>query len=518
MDWQLLSVFMAVFTLVTLLGFWAARWRAGNLSRLQEWGLAGRRFGGLTSWFLMGGDIYTAYSFISIPGLIFGKGALGLYFIPYNIISYVLFFIFLPRFWTIARHRGYITPADFVRERFGSKTLALLVSCTSILAVLPYLALQLYGMEVCISQMGIPVEFSLFIAFAVLTLYTYVSGLRAPAMIAIVKDILIWFVIIVAVVSLTLRLGGLSHIFAHVPKTMLLLPPSQYSTYATLAIGSGLGLFLYPHTLTGMFSTNSQKVVARNAAFLPAFVFLNCLIALLGYIAISIHIKPSPVYGANIALPALIAAMFPSWFTGIAFAAIAVGALVPAAVMSIACANLFTRNIYKEYFRSECTEKEETTVAKIVSLLVKFGALVFVLMFPPTFSINFQLLGGIWILNIFPAVYLGLYTNWFHPKALIIGWVAGMVLGTWLALTQHFASVYPFQFGTATIPVYSAVIAFLANIALSYGLTLLFNTLGVAAGRDTTRPTDFEEQPVAGITLPQPSFTAQPLVRQSQRL
>lgn len=514
MNGQLISVFMLVFVLVTLLGFWAARWRAGNMSRLQEWGLAGRRFGGFTSWFLMGGDIYTAYSFISIPGLIFGKGALGLYFIPYNIISYVLFFIFLPRFWTIARHRGYITPADFVRERFGSKTLALLVSCTSILAVLPYLALQLYGMEVCIAQMGIPVELSLFIAFFVLTLYTYFSGLRAPAMIAIVKDILIWLVIIVAVVSLTIRLGGLEHIFAQVPKKMLLLSPDQYSTYATLALGSGLGLFLYPHTLTGMFSTNSQRVVARNAAFLPAYVVLNCLIALLGYIAISIHIKPSPIYGANSALPSLFASMFPAWFTGVAFAAIAVGALVPAAVMSIACANLFTRNIYREYFRSECTEKEEATVAKIVSLVVKFGALAFVLLFPPTFSINFQLLGGIWILNIFPAVYLGLYTNWFHKRALIIGWAAGMIIGTWLALTQNFASVYPLKFGPATIPVYSAVIAFLVNITLSYGLTLLFKSLGVAAGRDATRSTDFEERPVAGIKLP--PFAPQPAIADVQ--
>src|SRR5713226_4586355 len=196
----MLAVFIAVFAAVTMLGFRAARWRPGDLNRLQEWGLGGRRFGTITSWFLLGGDIYTAYSFIAVPALVFGSGALGFFAVPYLVIVYPLVFIVMPKFWTVARHRGYVTPADFVRERFDSSTLALLVAITGILATMPYIALQIYGIEVSIAQMGVPIEISLFVAFFVLAAYTYVSGLRAPAMIAVVKDMCIWLVVLVAVI------------------------------------------------------------------------------------------------------------------------------------------------------------------------------------------------------------------------------------------------------------------------------------------------------------------------------
>src|SRR6266566_1137750 len=167
-NWEMLSVFVVVFAFVTVLAFWAARWRPGDLSRLQEWGLAGRRFGTTVSWFLLGGDIYTAYSFVAVPALIYSKGALGFFAVPYLALAFPIMYPFLTRFWTIARHRGYLTPADFVRERFDSSGLALLVAVTGILATMPYLALQMYGIEVVIAQMGIPIDISLIVAFAIL--------------------------------------------------------------------------------------------------------------------------------------------------------------------------------------------------------------------------------------------------------------------------------------------------------------------------------------------------------------
>lgn len=506
-NWEALTVFIFVFGSVAILGFVAARWRAGDLTRLQEWGLAGRRFGTIVSWFLLGGDIYTAYSFIAVPGKVFKDGAIGFFAIPYLIIIYPLVFIILPKFWAVSRHRGYITPSDFVRERFDSGVLALLVAITGILAVMPYIALQIYGIEVVIAQMGVPIEISLFVAFAILAAYTYVSGLRAPAMIALVKDTLIWLVVIVAVIYIPTQLGGFEGIFASVHAKAQttsgfhdILRPSDYSTYVTLALGSALALFLYPHTLTGILSTNSRKVVRRNAALLPAYTLLIGLIALLGYMAIAANIHPG-AYGANEALPDLFSKMFPSWFSGVAFAAIAIGALVPAAIMSIAAANLFTRNIYREYFRPTCTEREEASVAKTASLVVKIGALVFILFLPATLAINFQLLSNIWIIQTLPAVFIGLYTNWFHRRALIIGIMSGLVVGTLMVVVQNFDSVYPLFFGGITIPMYAAIPSLIVNLVLSAVLTPLFRGMGVSAGEDATSPADYEAQPL-GVQLP----------------
>ena len=371
------TVFVALFLFVTWIGFVAARWRKADLNLLHEWGLGGRRFGTVVTWFLLGGDLYTAYTFIAVPALVFGKGAMGFFAVPYTILIYPILYLVFPRLWAIAHARGHVTAADFVRDRFDSRMLALAVAVTGIVATMPYIALQLVGMEVVIGALGFPAggltgHLPLIIAFLILAAFTYTSGLRAPALIAVVKDALIFITIIAAIVIIPAKLGGYGAIFASVPQEKLTLaPPSgdslgAYSAYATLALGSALALFLYPHSMTGILSASSGDVIRRNAAMLSAYSFVLGLIALLGYMAFAAGVDKDPAYasgfadyGPNFAVPALFLASFPSWFVGVAFAAIAIGALVPAAIMSIACANLFTRNLYKEFLRPDCTEAEE---------------------------------------------------------------------------------------------------------------------------------------------------------------
>ena len=377
LDLTATAVFVALFLFVTWLGFVAARWRKADLNILHEWGLGGRRFGTVVTWFLLGGDLYTAYTFIAVPALVFGDGAMGFFAVPYTILIYPILYLVFPRLWAIAHARGHVTAADFVRDRFGNRLLALAVALTGIIATMPYIALQLVGMEVVIGALGFPAggivgHLPLIIAFIVLAAFTYTSGLRAPALIAVVKDMLIFVTIFAAVVIIPAKLGGYGAIFASVPQEKLILPSPTgdslglYSAYATLALGSALALFLYPHAMTGILSASSGDVIRRNAALLAAYSFILGLIALLGYMAIAAGVDDNPIYaagftqyGPNFAVPALFLASFPSWFVGVAFAAIAIGALVPAAIMSIACANLFTRNLYKEFWRPNCSEADE---------------------------------------------------------------------------------------------------------------------------------------------------------------
>jgi SSS family solute:Na+ symporter len=489
-------VFVALFLFVTWLGFVAARWRKADLNLLHEWGLGGRRFGTMVTWFLLGGDLYTAYTFIAVPALVFGKGAMGFFAVPYTILIYPILYLVFPRLWAIAHARGHVTAADFVRDHFGSRTLALAVALTGIVATMPYIALQLVGMEVVIGALGFPAggllgHLPLIIAFTILAVFTYTSGLRAPALIAIVKDMLIFITVFAAVVVIPAKLGGYGAIFASVPQEKLTLATPEgaslgsYSAYATLALGSALALFLYPHSMTGILSASDGNVVRRNAALLAAYSFILGLIALLGYMAIAAGVDKDPAYtagftqyGPNFAVPALFLASFPSWFVGVAFASIAIGALVPAAIMSIACANLFTRNLYKEFFRPDCTEAQEANMAKIVSLVVKIGAVVFILAIPQAYAIQLQLLGGIWIIQLLPAILLGLYTRFCSAPALLTGWAAGLAVGTYMAWTQGFASsVYPLSAFGVTLPGYAALYSVLVNFALAIGLTPAFNRL-----------------------------------------
>src|SRR5215813_3025698 len=115
------------------------------MAHLDEWGLGGRQFGSWVTWFLVGGDLYTAYTFVAVPALLFASGAAGFFAVPYTVIIYPMVFVVLVRLWSVSRRHGLITPADFVRFRSGSSTIALIV------------------------------------AFAILAAYTYQSGLRPGA-------------------------------------------------------------------------------------------------------------------------------------------------------------------------------------------------------------------------------------------------------------------------------------------------------------------------------------------------
>jgi SSS family solute:Na+ symporter len=438
----------------------------------------------------------------------YGTGAVsGFFAVPYTILIYPLVFVLMPKFWTVCKQRGYITASDFVRDRFGSRELALAIAFTGILATMPYIALQMYGIQVSLAALGIPlsvsilglnVDIPLLIAFVILAAYTYTSGLRAPAMIALVKDVMIFIVIFAVLFVVPAQLGGFGAIFAAAhqkavanPKLFADLPaPSQYLAYSTLALGSALALFLYPHSLTGILSSSSRQVVKRNAALLPIYSLMLAFLALMGYMAIEAKVHLIPGFGNNSSIPALINLIFPSWFAGFTFAAISVGALVPAAVMSIAAANLFTRNIYKEYIKKDATDREESQVAKITSLVVKFGALLFIVYVNPAQVVYFQLLGGIWILQTLPAVFLGLYTRWFNRWALLVGWLVAMVFGTWQFIL---AGNKP----TAVLPgiglAYTAVTALVINLILSGALTPVFEAIGAKRGQDITSPSDYEE-------------------------
>src|SRR5437763_1603467 len=494
-NWVALVIFVLLFAIITWLGFAAAQWRKGDLDLLHEWGLGGRRFGTVVSCFLIGGDLYTAYTFIAVPALAFGAGAIAFFAVPYTIMIYPILFLVFPRLWHVCHKHHYITAADFVRGRFGNRWLALAVTITGIVATMPYIALQLVGLQVVIGALGVSGtgyagDLPLVIAFVILAAFTYSSGLRAPASIAIVKDILIYITAFAAVIAVPIQLGGFGKIFSAVPANKLLLaaPPANstgaYGIYATRALGSALALFLYPHSLTGILSASSGRAIRRNAAMLPGYSFMLGLLALVGFFAIAAGVGNLPEYaggfkqfGNNFAVPALYLHSFPSWFAGIAFAAIGIGSLVPAAIMSIAAANLYTRNIHREFINRNPTDKQEAQMAKWVSLIVKFGALVFILFVPTQFAIYLQLLGGIWIIQILPAVMLGAYTRWLNDWALLIGWAVGTVLGTIMAAAANFTPTYPVALFGFTFPGYTALYTLLLNLAVVIVLTPVFNAL-----------------------------------------
>ncbi|MDQ4030962.1 MAG: sodium:solute symporter [Actinomycetota bacterium] len=543
-QWTEIIVFTLLFGFVTVLGFVAVRWRAAaTLEHLDEWGLGGRKFGSWITWFLIGGDLYTAYTFVAVPALIFGAGALGMFALPYTVIAYPLVFMPLLRLWSVSRVHGYVTPADFVHGRYGSSGLALVIAITGMVATMPYIALQLVGLEAVVRTMGlngtgIVGHLPLIVAFVILAVYTYKSGLRAPALIAFVKDGLIYLVIAVAVVYLPAKLGGWGTIFdaantkftnSPAPADGVLLNANNQLQFATLAFGSALALFLYPHSVTGVLASGGRNVIKRNMSALPAYSLLLGLIALLGYAAIAAGTTPivNAATGrpdSNTIIPVLFGTQFPAWFAGIAFAAIGIGALVPAAIMSIAAANLWTRNIYKPYLNRNADSRSEAQQAKLASLVVKLGAVGFVVFIDPQYAIDLQLIGGVMILQTLPAVALALYTRWFHRWGLLAGWAVGLAWGLSMLYgipnpttgAAHFGgsalrlgalSILGWEpFAGSAIQIYAGLIALIGNLVVAALVTIVLRRMRVFNGTDATDPQDYHAdvgsprlKPVAGV-------------------
>ncbi|MGO4384690.1 monocarboxylate uptake permease MctP [Specibacter sp. RAF43] len=524
-DVTALVVVVVLFVLVGVLGFYAARWRGGGtdgLHSLDEWGLGGRKFGSWITWFLLGGDLYTAYTFVAVPAAMWAAGSVsGFFAVPYTIVLYPIVFLLMARLWSVSKRHGFVTTADFVGGRYGSKPLSLAIAVTGIIATMPYIALQLVGIKAVLTVLGVGSpgnwflnDLPLIIAFVVLAAYTYTSGLRAPAMIAVVKDVLIYLAVIVAIIYLPTKFGGWEHIFGAAQEKMTTVNPAtgkvpgpfipgadSYSAYATLALGSAMALFMYPHSITGVLATKSRNTIRKNAAVLPLYSLVLGFLALLGYVAIAAGTHPVELDGKTInpqlVVPQLFLDNFPSWFAGVALAAIAVGALVPAAIMSIAAANLFTRNIYKDFFKPDATPRQEAQMSKVISLVVKFGALIFVIAMDQSTAINMQLLGGIWILQTFPSIVTGLYTRWFHRWALFAGWAAGIIFGTAAAYNvvnpvthAHFGGSIAAIPGT-DVKVYIAITAFVVNALVAVILTFILRALKVREGKDITKTSDY---------------------------
>jgi SSS family solute:Na+ symporter len=251
--------------------------------------------------------------------------------------------------------------------------------------------------------------------------------------------------------------------------------------------------------MTAILSASSGGAIRRNAAILPGYSFMLGLLAMVGLFVIAAGIADLPEYAwgfktfhNNFAVPALILHLFPSWFVGVAFAAIAIGALVPAAIMSIAVANLYTRNIHREFINRNPTNKQESQMAKWVSLIAKLGALIFIIFVPTKYAIQLQLLGGIWIIQTLPAVMLGAYTRWLNAWALLVGWAVGTFAGTAMAVAANLVPTYTIVFAGYSVPGYSALFTVILNLFLAVVLTPVFNRLrGQHPPLDETVPADY---------------------------
>jgi len=477
---EMTSVFVVLFAVFVILGFYGARFRKGNLDQLWDWALAGRKLGAILTFFLQGADWYTAYSILAIPSSVYIAGAYGFFGVAYQAMVFTFAMIFVPKLWQRAKERGYVTASDFVKDKFGGRALPVFIALIGIFALIPYIALQITGLQAVLASMLLGTvtsaqveEISLVIAFLILAGFTYTSGLRGATLGAVMKDILVWIALISVIVVTISAVGGFSSGMQGLPSKYFTMNPSLAAAFSTSMLGVVVSAYLWPHNVNAAFGAQSAKKLRTGFSLAVLYAIPLALGDMLGILVNKVpaavnFLSNFPAASRGIyVIPSLVITQLPPWLAGLSLVGIFIGGLVPAAVMAIAQGNLIARNVIKE-FRPNISEKGEATIAKWASAIFKFVALAVVFTIPATYALQFYLVGAIIIIQILPAVFLSLYTDWFKKEAIFTGTAISIIAGLYMVLqANHFGKITTTLYPTPLGSMYIGIIVLALNLVIT---------------------------------------------------
>ncbi|AHV96936.1 sodium:solute symporter family protein [Paenibacillus sabinae] len=464
---------------VIFVGFLAGRDKAAR-SSIEQWSVGGRNFGGLLVWFLIGADLYTAYAFLGMTGYAYSFGAPAFFSIAYPVMAFPIAYFIIPKIWRYASKHNLTTLADYARERFQSKLVGVSVAIVSIVFLIPYICLQLSGITGVVQVAGQGVfenpkavgTVALVVSFILVALYTCFSGLRAPAWTGVIKDLLVWIVLITMIVTIPfIWFDGWGDMFNQIvtkyPEKLTLPGTSPNGAlngfwFATASFISALALFMWPHGATGVLSSKSEEAVRKNTVFLSFYNVLLFFVILLGLVAFIVLPKhPEDPSFANFALLHLIDASYSNpLIQGVMFSTIMLASLVPASIMVLAASNLVATNIVKDIFFPNISGKSQTLVARLFVFVITGLALLFGILFP-NYLIQLQLEGVSGIAQILPAIFLSLYWTKLAKTSVFIGLVAG--------ITMVFLNHFIFH-----LPGYDGFWGLLVNVVVVFAVNFLF--------------------------------------------
>ncbi|MDP4084752.1 MAG: sodium:solute symporter [Bacillota bacterium] len=446
-----LIVTSIIVLIVVAIGFIAGRSKESR-SSVEEWSVGGRRLGALFVWFLIGADVYTAYTFLGLTSTAFTGGSIAFFATPYVVLAYPLAYFFLPKIWKVGKTHNFTTLADYVKGRFDSKLFSVLIAINGVLMLIPYIDLQLSGIQETLTIAGtgyINITFVVIVSFLLVAFYTFFAGIKAPTYTAIIKDILVWIIMLYMVVSLPMihfgSWGNMMHITAHKAPQLLTVPstgPKTMLWFSTAALISAMALFMWPHTATGVFSSRSGESLRKNAIVLPFYNIVLMLVTFLGITAFLVIPKGTD---PRFAFLELIHMSYGGTTQGLAYSTIALASLVPCSIMAIGASSLFANNIYRDVINPKASGPRMTKVTRYMVFVVIGLALLFGLLFPSAL-VSLQLMGVSGIVQIFPAVVFSLYWRNLSKEAAFAGFIGGMVVvGILYAIHQNFGAYEGFS-------------------------------------------------------------------------
>ncbi|MFE3827366.1 sodium:solute symporter [Streptomyces sp. NPDC059092] len=424
-----IAVILVFLAAALLLGL---RARRGKDMNLEEWSVGGRGFGTMFVFLLLAGEIYTTFTFLGASGWAYGKGAPAYYILCYASLAYVLSYWLLPAVWRYAKQHRLISQSDFFVAKFESPLLGALVALVGVVAMVPYLVLQLKGLGIIVSVASyghISSHWAIIIGTVALTVYVTISGIHGSAWTAVFKDVAILAVVLVLGIYLPVHyFGGIGEMFQAVDKArpeLLTLPSSGMSTswFASTVLLSAVGFYMWPHTFSASYTAQNERVFRRNAIFMPLYQLILLFVFFVGFTAILV-VPGLQGADTDLALLRITTATFPPWVVGIVGGAGVLTALVPGSLLLMTSATCLAKNVY----RLARPATSDAHVGRLAQLLVPALALI-ALYF--TFNggsslVSLLLMGYALVTQLFPALLASLATRRLVTKQ---GAAAGIVVG-----------------------------------------------------------------------------------------
>lgn len=351
----------------------------------QQYIVGGRSFGTLFLWVLMAGEIYTTFTFLGVAGLSYASGAPAFYAMAYGAIAYVIGYFLTPLVWRVGKERNLLTWPDFFETRYESRALGVGTALLQFLMIVPYVALQLSGLQILLRIAGYgayDATASVCIAFVVMALFVFSAGLRGTAWASVVKDILVLGAVIFAGVALPIRFFGspsamFDRVLALHPQ-MLTLPPggAPHGTlwFISSVLLSGIGFFMGPQSANAIYSARSADTLRRNAMLLPLY---QAFLSLMMVAGLSAALIVPGLKGTAVDQSFLLVVQhdYPSWILGLVAAAGALAALVPASALLLAGASVITKNVAGDAFGIATSDAARTRLTRVLVVVVALLAL-----------------------------------------------------------------------------------------------------------------------------------------------
>ncbi len=433
-----LTIIFVVVAAGSAFGFYAGGRRKMDL---EQWTVAGRGFGLLFVWLLMAGEVYTTFAFLGAAGWAYSRGGPTLYILAYLVLGYVLSFYFLPQIWEVGRKHGMQTEPDFFFKRYGNKYLSGLVAVVGFAFIIPYVQLQLTGLGIIVEVASYQIigrSTGAVIAVVMISAFVLAKGVRAVAWVSVLKDFLMLLAAVVIGIGIPYRFfGGIGPMFAELARIRpahLVMPGATASMghawFVSTVLLTACGFYMWPHTMGSAFTAKSGNVLRRNAVIMPLYTITLPLIFFVGFTALLV--VPGLPNG-DLSLLTVVRRAFPPWFLGLVGGAGALTAMVPAALLILTAAALFSKNFVRTVFAPSMTDGEVASLARIMVVVIAAVALYFALYSSATL-VSLLLLGYAGVAQFFPGVIFGLYWKRVTPAGVFCGIFAGVAVASFLML------------------------------------------------------------------------------------